>query len=280
MSADDPKITAGQAEAAGRELDALHEALAAAIDANGLEPHPGSPAAADVRTYGPQAAGAVFTVAFDLAAHAADHASAIRQLLVEPAHPRAAHTVARALYEGDGLSRWLLSPEDGRARLEKVFTLQIHDLREELKVALDSKSTLDPEEYRVRLRQVGADANQARLGLKNAKDGLPAYCGTPFPQSSDLPTDDVLPLWRFMSGIAHARPWAARTLSSFSPPNTTSATTAYFLCLMAAHCLAACVWRLAVYGGWEATLRPLLEDHLGLPGMAPEAAFWRTPRSS
>lgn len=268
-------------------LAALHADVAEFINASGMYPAPESVAAKEQADSGKiKLISLAYSQGYLLLESSADHVFALTRLLVEPIQTMAPWTCVRASLESAAISCWLLSDQiDSRERISRSFAFRFEGLSQQLKLA---RAAHDDHSTKMILSRIDKIEAEARLlGYETVLDKNDKRIGIAqrMPSATDCiaETLDEAALYRTLSAMAHAHPWAVTQLgfhaSDSNKPSSLAkamnSDAAAHLLITAANMLAKPVWaKTSLFGHNLDYLAEILERRYREMGLGRNGYFW------
>ena len=199
-----------------KAIEVLHDAAGQFLNDSGLKPSSNSQAVLELSTFRrPESLETVYSQGTILVEVVADQLIAFTKTVTEPVQTIAPWSCLRAVIESSALANWLLDPSiDAKARVQRSFAFRYEGLSEEAKFLRASKD--EPSRNKIISRIDEVEQNALELGYSKIEDKNGKRCGIGQTMTSltDIITDTLKEeaIYRLLSAMTHAHPWAVQQL--------------------------------------------------------------------
>jgi len=197
-------------------IDGLHQKTGAIINGFGHDPKSDSIAANELTSLGsPEPLKNAYSQGSLLIEVGADHLSAFLRAVTQPVLTVSAWTSIRGVLEVAAISTWLLDDHLAvKERVARSYAYRCDGLMEQVKF-IRSDNPTDSVKAQKRLEDVLDQAKTIGVQTREDKSGRIVGLSQPMPPVTELVRDQLNAesLFRLLSAIVHAHPWALQQLS-------------------------------------------------------------------
>jgi len=236
------------------------------LEESGKKPASSSVAESEIRTFShPKSVKTAYGQGNILIEVVADHLMAFTRTVTEPVMAMAPWTCIRGCLEASALACWLFDPAiDAQRRVRRSFAFRYEGFNQQAKFGSATGDSAARKKVQTQINKIRNKATEIGYSPVKDKNGHWIGVGEKMPNTTDLirKTLDKEAIYRALSAIAHAHPWALQQLSFIKIDDrhtnmfekSLHPVSVAFLCIEGFNCLTKPIKKQCQLFGWDKIL--------------------------